>query len=135
MAVTENQLPSFSDASRAPAKVAASVRLYEGTLAFITAGGYATNVTATGVNFFGGIVVADTDNSSGADGALTAELRTDGVVTLAGTGFTQALVGNKIYAIDNYTVTGTSTNNTLIGYCTEYLSATAIRVRMRCGEV
>lgn len=135
MAVTANQLTAQQGCTRrGNFPIAASTIIYEGTLVFLTAAGYADDDTATGANYFGGVAVKQVDNSGGSAGDLRAEVYADGDFELSGSSFTQALVGNKIYATDNYTVTGTSTTATLIGYCTEYISATRIRVRLRTGE-
>ena len=135
MAVTANQLiAARNPGGLISAPVAASTRLYQGTMSFaVAASGYADDDTATGANAFLGIVKDDTDNSSGSAGDKTAELYTDGIFELAGSGFTQALVGDKIYASDNFTVTATSTNNTMIGRCVEFVSATKLRVQILVG--
>ena len=58
MAVTANQVIEKREGRRSY-PVAASVHIYEGTLVFLTAAGYATDVTATGVNGFVGVAVGE----------------------------------------------------------------------------
>ena len=136
MAVTANQPVKAQNAGgRQALPVDASVALYQGTLAFYerTSGsseGYGTSTADSGNNNFAGIVVEEKDNSSGAAGALTAEVFTDGVFELEGSGFSQAIVGDAAYATDNFTVTADSTNATLIGRFVEYVSATKMRVKI-----
>lgn len=130
MAVTANQLIKRRDDGRASGPVAASVRLYEGTLVYITAAGYLTNVVASGANRFFGIATKDYDNSSGSAGDVFAECFTDGVFDLVGSGFAQTQAGEDIYGSDNFTITTTSTNMSYIGPCVEYVSATVLRVRL-----
>ena len=128
MAVTANQVIEKREGRRSY-PVAASVHIYEGTLVFLTAAGYATDVTATGVNGFVGVAVAEQDNSSGSAGDLTVEVWPEGEFVLTGTGFAQADVGSKVYAEDNYTVgVSISTASVPIGMVTEYISSTKIRV-------
>src|SRR5262245_37628671 len=128
MSVTANQMVRRQAGHRTAVPVAASTRLYEGTLAFITPTGYADDDTATGANRFGGIVQADVDNSAGSAGALTAELLKDGVFELVGSGFTQADVQKVCYATDNFTISTTQTAaGVAIGVVDEYVSATVLR--------
>jgi len=128
MAVTANQVIEKREGRRSY-PVAASVHIYEGTLVFLTAAGYATDVTATGVNGFVGVAVGEQDNSSGSAGDLTVEVWAEGEFVLQGTGFAQADVGSKVYAEDNYTVgVSISTASVPIGMVTEYISSTKIRV-------
>ena len=128
MAVTANQVIEKREGRRSY-PVAASVHIYEGTLVFLTAAGYATDVTATGVNGFVGVAVGEQDNSSGSAGDLTVEVWAQGEFVLQGTGFAQADVGSKVYAEDNYTVgVSISTASVPIGMVTEYISSTKIRV-------
>jgi hypothetical protein len=128
MAVTANQVIEKREGRRSY-PVAASVHIYEGTLVFLTAAGYATDVTATGVNGFVGVAVGEQDNSSGSAGDLTVEVWAEGEFVLQGTGFAQADVGSKVYAEDNYAVgVSISTASVPIGMVTEYISSTKIRV-------
>ena len=128
MAVTANQVIEKREGRRSY-PVAASVHIYEGTLVFLTAAGYATDVTATGVNGFVGVAVGEADNSSGSAGDLTVEVWAEGEFVLQGTGFAQADVGSKVYAEDNFTVgISISTASVPIGMVTEYISSTKIRV-------
>lgn len=130
MSVAANQLIKGQYPShRGNFPVAASKHIYQGVLAFL-ASGYLTDVIASGANNFAGIVVREVDNSAGSNGDLRAEVYTDGVFYLTGSGFTQASVGSLAYASDNYTVTATSTNNTKIGRIAEYVSSTIVGVKL-----
>lgn len=135
MAATTNQLIKAQQPDGLIAvPVIASTNFPQGTMAFaVAASGHASNVIASGANAFLGVVKEQCDNSSGAAAAKKVELYTQGVFEFQGTGFTQALVGDKIYAIDNFAVDGTSTNQTLIGRCTEFISSTRIMVQIEVG--
>lgn len=102
MAVTANQIVKKQEGCVRSYPVAA-VHIYEGTLVFLTAAGYATDVTATGVNGFVGIAKEEVDNSAGSVGDLNIEVWAEGDFELTGTGFAQAEVGSVVYAEDNYT--------------------------------
>jgi len=136
MAVTANQLIVCSEAGdRVKLPVAATTTLYQGTIAFVqrTSGsdeGYGTGEDNNGANDFAGIVIEKADNSAGAAGAVAAEVYQKGAFVLAGTGFTQSLVGDMAYATDNYTVTASSSNAERIGTFVEYISTTKMRVRI-----
>ena len=129
MAVSANQLISRQAGEKIRYPVAASTHIYQGTLVF-EAGGYADDDTATGANPFVGVAIAEADNSSGANGAVDVEVWAEGVFELVGSGFAQTDVGSLVYASDNYTVTTTSTSNSIIGRIVEFVSATKVRVKI-----
>jgi len=132
MAVTANQIIKRQDGCRRSYK-AAAVRIYQGTLVFLTAGGYATNVTATGVNGFLGVAINECDNSGGSDGDLNVEVWADGVFELVGAGtFTIADVGSLVYADDNYAiVVAIGSTSVPIGRVVGYVSATKLLVAIK----
>lgn len=128
MAVSANQVISKQDGKRRSYPVAA-VHIYEGTLVFLTAAGYATDVTATGVNGFVGIATQEVDNSAGSAGDLTIEVWAEGDFELVGSGFAQADVGSVVYAEDNYTIgVAISSASVPIGRVVRYVSATKLIV-------
>ena len=129
MAVTANQLVTREDGILGGGPVLAAITLYIGTMAFIdAANGYITNIINGGANKFAGIVRDYVDNSAGANGAVSATLWEKGSFVLVGSGFTQADVGKKIYATDNYAVHLTSTSRTYIGTVTRVISSTRVLV-------
>ena len=102
-------------------------KLYQGTMCFFD-GGFLTGVA--GGNQFAGINKNFVDNSAGSDGNEDAERFTEGVFYLSGSGFSQDDVGVKAYASDNFTVTTTSTGNSLIGKIVAYESTTKVGVKI-----
>lgn len=129
MAVTANQLISRQEGCRASYPIEEACRIYEGTLVFVNAAGYADDDTATGANRFAGIAVKEFDNSSGADGAMECEVYRKGVFLLTGTGFAQTSVGRVAFATDNYTVTAApSASGVRIGTIVKYVSSTKVYV-------
>jgi len=125
MAVTANQLTKRQDGTKRSYPVEESTRIYQGTLVYINAAGYACDVTATGVNAFAGIAVAEADNTSGADGAIEVEVYTDGDFELTGTFNSITDVGMPAYGDDNYAVVvALGATSVRIGRVVRYVSAT-----------
>lgn len=136
MAVTANQITKRQDGARRSYPVAASTNIYEGTLVFINASGYADDDTATGVNGFAGIAVAQADNSSGSAGDKWVEVYTEGDFELTGTGFAQTDVGMPIYADDNYAcVLSLGSTSVRIGKIVRYVSSTKHIVAIQPSNV
>ena len=104
MAVTANQLVKVQDGDRRSYPVEESTRIYQGTMVYVNAAGYACDVTATGVNAFVGIAAGEADNTSGADGAIEVEVYTEGDFELTGTFNSITDVGMTAYGDDNYAV-------------------------------
>lgn len=131
MSTAQNQLVTRQEGDKRHHPVAASTHLYQGTLSFINASGYLDDDTASGVNKFAGVVTEEKDNSSGSNGDLKAEVLETGEFPFSGTGFTQASVGKKAYATDNFTVAaGYAANGVNIGTIVEYISSTKVVVRI-----
>lgn len=135
MAVTANQLLNRADGCKVGYPVAGTTHLYQGTLGFITAAGYLDDDTASGVNTFAGIVIDEKDNT-GSSGAMSGDVWADGEFLLTGSGFSQATVGQRIYATDNYTITATASTSgaVYIGRCTGYVSSTQVYVTIDPDE-
>lgn len=130
MAVTANQQTKMRGATkRRKVPVAASTILYEGTMCFEDAGGDFTG-TVLENGSFGGIVVEEVDNSSGADAAKSAEVWVDGefLLTLSGATAAAADIGKPVYGVDNYQITETATDLVPVGIITEVVSTTQVWV-------
>jgi hypothetical protein len=136
MAVTANQIIKMQDDGIRAYPVAASTRIYEGTLVFITAAGYADDDTATGVNGFIGIARAECDNSSGSAGDKWVEVYTKGDFELTSTGLAQTDVGMPAYADDNYAVVNAlGSTSVRIGKFARYVSSTKAVVSIQPSGV
>jgi hypothetical protein len=133
MAVTANQLLKFQDGDKRSYPVAASVNIYQGTMVFITAAGFATDTTATGVNGFAGIAIGQADNSSGTAGDVQVEVWAEGDFELVGAGtYTQANVGDYVYGDDNFTInTAIGSTSVPIGRVVGFVTATKLTVSIR----
>src|SRR5689334_10259380 len=118
MAVSANQMiEARNPAHLGDGLVAASKHLYEGTMCFVVPGtGGVTDVIATNVNKFRGIVFKEVDNSSGALGDKRVEFYQSGEFYFSGqSGFAQTDEGKPVYAVDNYTLSLVSTNQPRVG--------------------
>jgi hypothetical protein len=127
MSVTANQLIARQDGCKVSHPVEEATTLYQGTLVFLNAAGYAVGDDAAGSNRFAGIAIGEADNSAGADGDIEVECWAEGDFPLVGSGFSQASVGLDVYATDNFTISTTAAG-TKIGRVTRYVSSTKVIV-------
>lgn len=136
MAVTANQLIVRQDGQKRSYPVAASTRIYQGTLVFVNADGNADDDTATGVNAFAGIAIAEADNSSGSAGDVWVDVWTDGDFELTGTGFALTDNGMPVYADDNYAcVLSLGASSVRIGTIVRNVSSTKAIVAIKPSRV
>ncbi len=140
MAVTTDQYTQRKGGTASTDKypMKAAIKCPHLTMAFVDATtGLLTNIVDTGNNKFAGVVKGGDsgdgigqDNTNGSNGDMDAELYHNGKFLLTGSGFTQADVGKKAYATDNYVVGVSASNTTYIGTVKEYVSATQIWVEI-----
>lgn len=136
MAVTANQIIKVQDGDRRSYPVEESTRIYQGTLVYVNAAGYACDVTATGVNAFVGIAVAEADNTSGADGAIEVEVYTEGDFELTGTFNSITDVGMPAYGDDNYAVVlALGSTSVRIGRVVRFVSTTKAIIAIKPSGV
>jgi hypothetical protein len=136
MAVTANQVIKVQEGDRRSYPVEESTRIYQGTLVYVNAAGYACDVTATGVNAFVGIAVAEADNTSGADGAIEVEVYTEGDFELTGTFNSITDVGMPAYGDDNYAVVvALGASSVRIGRVVRFVSTTKAIIAIKPSGV
>lgn len=99
--------------------VAATTKIYKGTFVQLSSG-YATSMTKAASLIFCGVAMEDVDNSTGANGDLFVRCYRNGIheFTLGSAAITDA--GAAVYALDNATVTKTSTDATQVGKAVKY---------------
>lgn len=122
MALTKDIAPKYQDGLYEAYPIAASETIYQGAAVGENASGYARSLQA-GDKFLG-FADEHQDNSAGAAGALTIKVRKRGNVQLAVTSL--AITDNDgvaVYASDDATFTKVSTDNSLIGTVSRFISA------------
>ena len=134
MAVTANQIIKAQDAgSLRSGLVIDNTHFYEGMLCFyVAASGHITNVIATTANWFAGIVRKEVDNTldGHAAGGKPIEYYTKGAFLLPLPSATQAAAGDKVYAVDNYVLSLTSTSQPPVGKVVGFHSTTHVWVEI-----
>lgn len=98
-----------------PVPVAGGVKIFAGALVCANANGFATpGATATNLTYLGR-AESCVDNTAGADGAVTINVRTRKAfkfLNLAADPATQACMGKTVYVVDDQTVAKTNGGNT-----------------------
>jgi hypothetical protein len=127
---------SDRDAMRKPGEIVAyampaSATIYKGTLVSArVADGYAYPArSGTATDTFLGVSV-EKKAGDGTAGSAKVRVWKVGSYVFVTSGMAQTDVGAAVYASDDQTVTKTATDNQLVGYIEEVLSATSVRVRI-----
>lgn len=112
-------------------RVGANVTIHKGALVSVRSDGFAyPSRSGVSSDQFIGVAFESVDNTGGAAGAKSVRVLKRGTYVYNGSGFSQSSVGQAMYALDDNTLTATSTNNQLVGYVVEVLSATRARIRI-----
>lgn len=134
MAATTTDLANDRSDGKLKAYPMAAVKIPKNVLVTINSSGYATNATDSASDLgFAGVSYEGIDNSGGNAGDLSIRLYKEGEFTFTFSGTaSQATVGLPVYALYNGTVAlvGTTTNDILVGYVTEFIDASTVRVRI-----
>ncbi|MCK9327153.1 MAG: DUF2190 family protein [Bacteroidales bacterium] len=99
--------------------VAASTKIYKGTMVKLSSG-YAASMTKAASLVFVGIAIEGVDNSSGAAGDKYVRVARKGIHELALASAAITDIGSAVYALDNATVTKTSTDATQVGKAVKF---------------
>ena len=142
MALSKDTVFEYADFETWEYPVAASTRIYEGSIV-CTSDGYAVPGADTSRYFFAGIAREGADNSDGSAGDISVKVYTRGRTRLKGTSFVQDRVGRVAYVRDSDSFyayhsssgsTPKATNNVRLGTTVGYISATecwvAFKARM-----
>jgi hypothetical protein len=103
--------------------VKAATKIYNGTLVCVDSTGYAIPAADTSGNVFVGVACEHADNSAGAAGAISVQVRRRGVFEFAAAGLAIANTGADLYAADDQTVQLVA-NNVRVGRLAVFDSAT-----------
>jgi hypothetical protein len=111
-------------------KVAASTKIYAGSLVALNASGYAVPGADTASFKFLGVAHEYIDNSSGANGDKTVTVRRKGIHRFAAAGMAITNIGDAVYLVNDQTVglAATTTNDIACGKIAEFISATEVGV-------
>jgi hypothetical protein len=125
------------EASRKPGEMQSYkmgiVKLNKGTLVFLrVADGYVYAARTTGsiTDLFVGVANETVDNSGGSAGGKSINVLKTGSYVFLKTSAVQTDLGTVVYAADDQTVTPTSTNAVKVGFPTELIDGTSLRVRI-----
>lgn len=110
--------------------VAASTKIYLGSLVCVNASGYAIPGADTAGLSFVGVACETADNSSGSAGDIKVQVRRLGIANFAASGLTQANVNDALYISDDQTVATTTTNSIQCGRLAFFESATEAPVEL-----
>lgn len=102
-----------------------ATKIYGGALCCVNAAGYVVPGADTAGLIFAGVSEEQKDNTLGADGDLTVELRRRGLFKVAlGHTITQANVGDNVFLVDDQTVdlAANTTNDIYCGVIAEFIS-------------
>lgn len=125
-ALSKDRATSYREGIELEFPVAASTKIYAGSLVCVNTDGYAVPAADTSGYLFMGVALEQVDNSTGANGAKNVRLRRTGVFQFDATSITQDMVGQPMYAMDDHTFDDAAgpTNDVKVGILVKYESAT-----------
>ncbi len=132
-ALTANRYTRFRDGLITAHPVKAAAKIYKGSLVCADATGYAVPGADSAGLLFLGVALEESDNSGGADGALSVRVQAQGVFCFAKTGaIAQAQLGAALYVFDDQTVAlaATTANDIACGRV-EALDGADVWVRLK----
>ena len=126
MALTKDRATPYREGIEVEYPVAASVKIYAGSLVCANTGGYAAPAADTSGYRLAGVAMEQVDNTAGANGAKTVRVRRHGVFEFDAASITQAMVGDPMYAVDDHTFDDAAgpANDVKVGVLVKYGSAT-----------
>jgi len=124
--LTRDRATSYREGVELDYPVAASTKIYAGSLVCVNADGFAVPAADTSGYVFVGVALEQVDNSAGANGAKNLRVRRQGVFEFDAASITQAMVGDPMYAVDDHTFDDAAgpTNDIKVGLLVKYASAT-----------
>lgn len=105
--------------------------VFKNALVMLAVDGYLKPAVSGAGNQFAGIAYEGSINA-GAAGDKSPRVEMTGTWILPGTGFTQAMVGEKVFAVDDATVTTTEGTGSklVVGFIVGFISATEVEVKI-----
>ena len=126
--LTKDRATPYREGVEKEAKVAASTKIYAGSLTCRNSSGYAIPGADAAGNTFEGVSREQVDNSNGADGDKDIIIRRTGIHRFAATGMAITDIGKPVFILDDQTVGLSSTNWIFCGRIAEFINATEVGV-------
>jgi predicted RecA/RadA family phage recombinase len=125
-ALTQDRATPYREGIEIEFPVAASAKIYAGSLVCANAQGFAVPATDTAGLKFLGVALEQVNNTGGANGAKSLRLRRTGVFEFNAASITQAMVGDPMYVKDDNTFDDAAgcTNDIRVGVLMKYVTDT-----------
>lgn len=125
-ALTRDRATKYREGVEVEFPVAASTKIFAGSLVCVNANGFVTPAGDTAGYTFVGVAQEQVDNTSGSNGAKVVRVRRTGVFEFDAASLTQAMMGQPMYAVDDHTFddAGGAINDVKVGVLVKYVSAT-----------
>jgi len=125
-ALTQDRPTPYREGIEMDLLVAASTKIFAGSLVSLNSSGYAAPAADTAGHRFAGVALEQVDNSAGANGAKKVRVRRTGVFEFDAASITQAMVGDAMYVADDHTFDDAAgpTNDVRVGVLVKYVSTT-----------
>ncbi len=126
MALSNDRITQRKEPGRKSYPVAASTLIYAGALVALNTSGYAVPAADTVGFKVVGIAHLRADNSAGSNGDINVLVDAPILALFDATSITQAMVGQRMYVVDDHTFDDTKgTNGISAGILAEYVSTTS----------
>lgn len=129
-ALTKDRKTVYKDGDLVAYPVKASTEIFLGAMVCIDATGYAIPGSDTAGLEFVGVSQENADNSAGANGDISVQVRARGVHEFAASGLAITDVGADMYISDDQTVAASTTNSILAGKLKVFDTATNAPVEL-----
>lgn len=124
-ALAKDRATSYREGIEVEFPVAASTKIYAGSLVCVNSSGYAVPAADTSGYKFVGVSMAQADNSSGANGDINVRVRRSGVFEFNASSIAQANLLADMYIVDDQTFDESNPGNGIkCGKLVKYVSAT-----------
>jgi len=127
-ALAKDRNTVYKEGAELAYKVAASTKIYAGSLVCLDASGYAVPGADTAGIVFVGVAQEYISNSSGADGDKVVRVRRKGAFELTGASLAITDIGTAVFVSDDQTVAKSTTNSVACGKIADFISATSVYV-------
>lgn len=123
--LTRDRATAYREGVELEFPVAASTKIFAGSMVCINANGYAVPAADTSGYRFVGVAMEQRDNSAGLDGGHSVRVRRAGAFEFDAASITQAMVGQPMYAVDDHTFDDAAgTNSIKVGLLVKFVSTT-----------